>query len=1502
MKDPRELLISIFDYIEEQLKDIDPRGYNLAKIQGVKLVPTEISKLPGFVIDEKLDGDHIWIRVKRLENIPPPALKDVLGKRVIVISADPSGHEPRIDPNKISEVALQDAPEGADSEKVNTLVNDFNQRARSVLAEYLEDWKRWSEVERQRRKTIDLYADLFSLSQRITSDEANKPIELVCGLGVASWKIGERGGIDFQYPLLTQALEISLNASSMDIEIRPRAIDVRVELDALVAADVIGASEVEKAAKEHLARTKGQSVTPFDSSSYTDVLKLIARTLDSKGKYTPAAESDGYPKADEFLSVTEEWLVFTRPKGKNYLIDDLHRLRGDLKGGCDIPGGPLALVTPASTSVVSFESVNFRGVSSRGNGAGDPEELYFPLPYNEEQVTIVQRLQRASGVAVQGPPGTGKTHTIANIICHYLATGRRVLVTSRGEQALKVLQAKIPQSIRPLTVALLTNDREGIRQFQGSIEAIQHQVSQIIPEKIQSEIKILKSSADRTHAELQRIDRRIDEIAETQLSEISVDGALMRAQRMAELVVNGKSKYSWFDDSLSLDPKCAPPMSDEEITVLRAARRRLSERLSYVGVDIPKVTALPPVDEVVKLHSVLTALNDLDGDLKAGRLLPLAASTDEVLQLAEKLIIEIESLVRTLKPIEESDGSWALKFRDRIKSGTQEPELAALTALFPEIDEISADRASFLKKPISIPDAAVISPRYKEAVERASRTGKPFGVLQFGNKETKIFIYETQVSGLPVSSPDDWGHVRRYLDLSTKLTSFCARWNQLADQLSLPALDSELKNLRQIEKISSLARQCYAMCTSSELVVGNLAGNVFAELKINDFLGSTEKLESLRHQLKSHLTRSGLIKASVEVSRIREKLVGCGGEITDKLNSFFDATLGNAKFSNSDVATTYSVCLEELRQLSLLAQPISDIENAVRAFASAGAERFASRIGSIPVADDGQDSILRSDWREAWLWARLKTHLETIEARNELVEITERRGVLETGLANTYKEIVAKEAWLWTKRNATPAVLQALAGYAVAIRRIGQGTGPNASRYRRNAVDAMNQAADSVPCWIMSHAKISESMPAKIGAFDLVIVDEASQSDLWAIPAIVRGKKVLVVGDDKQVSPDGGFIASTKIQNLITRFLTNQPFKEEMTPEKSLYDLASRVFAAQQVMLREHFRCVPSIIAYSNRHFYENGIQPLRIPTSSERIDPPLVDVFVEGGYRDKHDRNRLEAEAIAQEISNIVSDQRFAGRTIGVVSLLGFDQAKLIDSLVREKCEAGELIRREFECGDARTFQGSERDVIFLSLVVDSSNCKALSGNMFDQRFNVAASRARDRMYLYRSVKLADVSTKDIRASLLSHFDKPVVVDEQHQSDLSELCESQFERDVFTLLTSKGYKVTPQVKSGTYRIDMVVEGLNDTRLAIELDGDGFHGPDRWQQDIARQRVLERAGWIFWRCFASTWSMRREEVAAELFEKLRAMGIEPIGKLEALPSIVEKRVWTIPAEVPAGNQ
>lgn len=189
----------------------------------------------------------------------------------------------------------------------------------------------------------------------------------------------------------------------------------------------------------------------------------------------------------------------------------------------------------------------------------------------------------------------------------------------------------------------------------------------------------------------------------------------------------------------------------------------------------------------------------------------------------------------------------------------------------------------------------------------------------------------------------------------------------------------------------------------------------------------------------------------------------------------------------------------------------------------------------------------------------------------------------------------------------------------------------------------------------------------------------------------------------------------------------------------------------------------------------------------------------------------------------------------------------------------------------------------------------------MFEQRFNVAASRARDRMYLVRSVRLEELSNADIRRSLLGHYSKPMEGNVEEQS-LIDLCESGFEREVYAALFDRGYGVTPQVKAGSFRIDMVVEGGDDARLAIECDGDEFHGPDRWQADMGRQRVLERAGWVFWRCFASTWSLRKDDVLRELLTRLHAMGIEPLGAMERTPSLVDYREWGDTGFVPKVEQ
>jgi len=76
--------------------------------------------------------------------------------------------------------------------------------------------------------------------------------------------------------------------------------------------------------------------------------------------------------------------------------------------------------------------------------------LYFPLATNEEQRQIIHKLNASSSVVVKGPPGTGKSHTIANLMCHLLASGERVLITAHAPKALTVLREMLPEEMRDL--------------------------------------------------------------------------------------------------------------------------------------------------------------------------------------------------------------------------------------------------------------------------------------------------------------------------------------------------------------------------------------------------------------------------------------------------------------------------------------------------------------------------------------------------------------------------------------------------------------------------------------------------------------------------------------------------------------------------------------------------------------------------------------------------------------------------------------------------------------------------------------------------------------------------------------------------------------------------------------------------------------------------------------------------------------------------------------------
>src|SRR5699024_7265092 len=169
--------------------------------------------------------------------------------------------------------------------------------------------------------------------------------------------------------------------------------------------------------------------------------------------------------------------------------------------------------------------------------------------------------------------------------------------------------------------------------------------------------------------------------------------------------------------------------------------------------------------------------------------------------------------------------------------------------------------------------------------------------------------------------------------------------------------------------------------------------------------------------------------------------------------------------------------------------------------------------------------------------------------------------------------------------------------------------------------------------------------------------------------------------------------------------------------------------------------------------------------------------------------------------------------------------------------------------------------------------NFRSLTMSREKQRYNVAASRAKNQMRLYHSVDTNELKPNDFRYALLNYCKSPTRVNEELE-DLERLCDSPFEVDVLRMILAKGYKVTPQVEVGRYRIDLVIEGIRD-RLAVECDGEKWHGPEKFEEDMQRQESLERSGWRFWRVRGREFYFDRKKAMESLWIKLSNMGIEP---------------------------
>ncbi len=1482
---------------------------------------SEVIGLEG--IDFNVDQET-WLRIHRIRETKPPQ-PDVMFEGWVDFGPHPSPdiiptlHRERVVPLSIEaisdlfesgivadpgDVLAPDASGGATDDQLNVIMRTANMpEFCNMWRSYVDGpWASWAEVERPRRRSIDTYNRLYQIHQRMTAFGEDTPIEMVFGLGIARWRVdAERINI----PLIEQAVELEMDETGT-ISVRPRQFLPQLVMAAFHQHQIEGSEAAQKDVGERFLRMADDpdvGFSPFEKSTFESILRTCSTRLSERGIYHPdeiqSPADRRLPAIDDVLRVSDTWVLYARQRTEDGRRNDIRRLIqriDDIKDEQGLPPAGARFVVAPSDKLTSDLDDGFIDLISRSldipgapvprsggerkhgeSGASREKDsaLFFPLPYNDEQETIIKRLEDpdADGVLVQGPPGTGKTHTIANIVCHYMATGRRVLVTARTPEALTALQEKIPEGIRDLAIAVIHNDREGARQLDHAVRILADTVKAINPRQVSDDVREKQSRLAQVRDEIDSIDKQLQAFAEKNLTKVRFRGVEVGAMDLAKVVAEERDRHAWFPDASSAAHLREPSFTESDIADLQRLRRRLAGDLPYSVGALPTTAALPPLASVVAAHGELARINEIEGRESTGDI-PFMVIGDSVgLDHARRTL----SWLRDLKGFmdEVSLESWAYDIY-QILVGVKRIEDQLQTRLREEVElwaKLHVAGAAFLVRDIKLDHPPIEEPALDKAIDDYSAGRSPFGVFSMFKGGLKATLDCIEIEGRKPTTSKDWGVIRDYRSWQKETARFAGRWNGFARVAGAPTLPAEwnaahaeFMRMGRLVRIASQLHHSgaehrrtlealfpYGIDAEETVLHGKCAGAIDA--------------------LAANVERAELSDARALVAKLHALASGRMLPFHAALADFC-ANLGNIEVPQNAVARAWQDITAEAERLDGLRSDFQRLDELCGKITMSGAPMWAERLRVFQPSDE--DPWTPTGWQETWEWARADNFLKSLGNREIVRSLSDRRVAAESEQRRLFAEVIRLRTFLGLKRGLTERIDSALAKFTAAIARLGRGTGQGAPRQRRIIREAAQDAARGIPCWILPEWRVAEQLPSELGVFDLVVVDEASQSDITAFPVILRGRKVLIVGDDKQVSPTVIGIEERQVAQLRATFLSNLPFANQMDPATSLYELGGMVFPGKATMLREHFRCVEPIIRFSSR-FYARPLLPLRLPKASERLDPPLVDIYVAYGRKDG-EINTAEADVIVAEITKLVRDERYSNRSIGVISLIGSVQATRIYSRLVSDLGAETIEHHRIMCGNAATFQGQERDIVFLSMVACPKTAIAQTTRNIEQRYNVAASRARDRLVLVRSVAASHLKPGDLKLGLIEHFRNPMeggnIVP---PSNVLDLCQSGFERDFGRRVLDMGFRLRPQVPVAGYSIDFVIEGVGDRRLAIELDGDNYHGPDRWADDIRRQKMLERLGWTFWRCWGSSWYVDSEGCLADLLDTLTRLGIEPLG-------------------------
>ena len=1128
---------------------------------------------------------------------------------------------------------------------------------------------------------------------------------------------------------------------------------------------------------------------------------------------------------------------------------ELNEVLAKIREGFPIPKTIEALV---SEEEVVQDSEEIKEWSEVG------EDVLFPLPANEEQMEITKRLAENFGIVVQGPPGTGKSHSIANLICHLLAHGKRVLVTSQTDRALRVLSNKIPEEVRALCISILGNDTKSLEELDESVRKITENLSMDTKE-LRRQIKLLKYKHNNCLETQKSLYKELKCIEDRENEKVEYEGQKYTLMHIAKWVKDNESNHAWIVDKLDFNKE--KPLTTQEIKELVTLSRTITKTQINEINNIEKYIEILPKEEslcnkIVELskleqmeHVYEDNIKDLNNvssiDYGNRRLLKLVDDAIERFALLENNWLN--NVMLHYYSNNDAQGLWQqlvrkcseyIKNISKYKQELNNHKLELPTGV--DINKFNNDFALVAK-----------------TISEKGNLGILFKLLH-GNLK---YIFEgSKVDYEFINNKKQIMVVDSYIKLKLLERELKNIWNNTVKDYGGKIIDDS--DLNYVSEVSDGIRGIGKIIDWDKDFRNNIINflpdkNLTNDLswhKKESYVYLKDVFESLRHMSKYN-------KLCSEIEEIKKTFnsEGCLGRLHRSIG----------KRSIDDVRSVY-IEMDNLMQISNKVLALTELRKKLGACCP-------ELLKSITNDEDKTMYNLENlNWGKAWQWKKWNDFL--CKLGEDDVEALERNIAQEKNKEKIIiSELVSKKSWFNQIERTTEAQKRSLFTWMEAIKRIGKGTGTQAVKYRKIAQKEMENCKDVIPVWIMPINRVMENLKLTDNLFDVVIVDESSQSDISAITVLMRAKRAIIVGDEKQISPEAIGKDHVIVETLINTYLKDIPHAEWFDLKTSLYNTALRVFPCR-LLLKEHFRCVPEIIGFSNELCYSNEIIPLRRIDAKEKVGPFIVTSKVTDGYKDETKAlNVAEAENVVEKILECCSNERYNGMTMGVISLLGDTQAELILSMLVERLGMEEILQRRIICGDAYSFQGDERDVMFLSMVI-ANNAKftALTKGSDIRRFNVAASRARNQMWLFHSVDLENLSNKCVRYSLLKYCLEENEPKEEIKSS-EYLLLNDFEEQIRGCIKESGYLLTSKFKVGNYTIDFVVETdlaqLSSEghykKIAVKCIGMTEDEDYNWQKQYEMQMCLERVGWEFFKIRASEFYRNPSLIMERLIQKLK---------------------------------